>query len=40
MGIRWSETIGNTEQWETTGQKPIILQIRLRREESIVNQHN
>lgn len=31
IGIRWPRAISNTELWETTGQKPIILKIRLRK---------
>lgn len=31
MGIRWPKEISNTELWVTTGQKPIILKIGLRK---------
>jgi hypothetical protein len=31
MGIRWLKIISNTELWEATGDKPIILQIRMKK---------
>jgi hypothetical protein len=31
MGIRWPKIKSNTELWEATGQKPIIVGIRMRK---------
>lgn len=30
MEIRWPKKISNTKLWKATGEKPIILQIRMR----------
>jgi hypothetical protein len=31
IGIRWPKIISNTDLWETTGEKPIILKVRMRK---------